>query len=98
MLVVFSSHSFRLAWGVRVGKQRLESKAQEVIPMRKLIAAATMSAMMVALTAAPAAAQTTQEGLVNLGNVGIGANVCDVNVLVENDAAAEDQCTNTQNN
>ena len=66
--------------------------------MRKLIATASMAAMMLALTAAPAAAQTTQEGLVNVGNVGVGANVCDVSVLVENDAAAEDQCTNTQNN
>jgi hypothetical protein len=66
--------------------------------MRKLIATASVAAMMLALTAAPAAAQTTQEGLVNVGNVGIGANVCDVSVLVENDAAAEDQCTNTQNN
>jgi hypothetical protein len=66
--------------------------------MRKLIATASMAAMMLALTAAPAAAQTTQEGLVNVGNVGVGVNVCDVSVLVENDAAAEDQCTNTQNN
>jgi hypothetical protein len=66
--------------------------------MRKLIATASMATMMLALTAAPAAAQTTQEGLVNVGNVGVGANVCDVNVLVENDAAAPGQCTNTQNN
>jgi len=67
--------------------------------MRKIIATASMAAMMLALTAAPAAAQTTQEGgLVNLGNVGVGVNACDVNVLVTNDAAAEDQCTNTQNN
>ena len=66
--------------------------------MRKLIATASMAAMMLALTAVPAAAQTTQEGLVNVGNVGVGVNVCDVSVLVENDAAAEDQCTNTQNN
>jgi len=66
--------------------------------MRKLLAAASMSAMMVALTAAPAMAQTDQEGLVNVGNVGVGANVCDVNVLVENDEAAEGQCTNEQNN
>jgi hypothetical protein len=57
-----------------------------------------MAAMMLALTAAPAAAQTTQDGLINVGNVGVGANVCDVSVLVEEDAAAEDQCTNTQNN
>ena len=81
-----------------VDKKGCESKAQEVIPMRKLIATASMAAMMLALTAAPAAAQTTQEGLVNVGNVGVGVNVCDVSVLVENDAAAEDQCTNTQNN
>jgi hypothetical protein len=66
--------------------------------MRKLIAAASMAAMMLAFTAGPAAAQTTQEGLVNVGNVGVGANVCDVSVLVENDDAANDQCTNTQNN
>ncbi len=66
--------------------------------MRKLIAMASTATMMLALTAAPALAQTTQEGLVNVGNVGVGANVCDVNVLVENDAAAEGQCTNTQNN
>jgi hypothetical protein len=66
--------------------------------MRKLIATASMAAMMLALTAAPAAAQTTQEGLVNVGNVGVGVNVCDVNVLVENDEAAEGQCTNEQNN
>jgi hypothetical protein len=66
--------------------------------MRKLIATASMAAMMLALTAAPAAAQTTQDGLINVGNVGVGVNVCDVSVLVENDAAAEDQCTNTQNN
>jgi hypothetical protein len=66
--------------------------------MRKLIATASMAAMMLALTAAPAAAQTTQDGLINVGNVGVGVNACDVSVLVENDAAAEDQCTNTQNN
>ena len=42
-----------------------------------------------------AAAQTTQEGLVN---VGVGANACDVSVLVENDDAAPGQCTNEQNN
>jgi hypothetical protein len=66
--------------------------------MRRLIAAASMTAMMVALTAAPAMAQTTQEGLVNVGNVGVGANVCDVSVLVENDDAANEQCTNEQNN
>ena len=66
--------------------------------MRKLIAAVSMAIMMLALTAAPAVAQTTQEGLVNVGNVGVGANVCDVNVLVENDAAAPGQCTSTQNN
>ena len=66
--------------------------------MRKLIAVASTTAMMLALTAAPAMAQTTQEGLVNVGNVGVGANVCDVNVIVENDDAAEGQCTNTQNN
>ena len=66
--------------------------------MRKLIATASTAAMMLALTAAPAMAQTTQEGLVNVGNVGVGVNVCDVSVLVEDDAAAEDQCTNTQNN
>ena len=45
-----------------------------------------------------AAAQTTQEGLVNVGNVGVGANACDVSVLVENDDAAPGQCTNEQNN
>jgi len=66
--------------------------------MRKLIAMAIMAAMMLALTAAPAMAQTTQEGLVNVGNVAVGANVCDVNVLVEQDAAAPGECTNTQNN
>ena len=66
--------------------------------MRKLIATASMAAMMLALTAAPAMAQTTQEGLVNVGNVAVGANVCDVSVLVENDDAANGQCTNTQNN
>ncbi len=51
--------------------------------------------MMLALTAAPAAAQSTQEGLENVGG---GANVCDPSVLAENDAASEGQCTNTQNN
>ena len=66
--------------------------------MRKLIATASMALMMLALTAAPAMAQTTQEGLVNVGNVAVGANVCDVSVLVENDDAANGQCTNTQNN
>lgn len=66
--------------------------------MRKLIAMASTATMMLALTAAPAVAQTTQEGLVNVGNVGVGANVCDVNVIVENDDAANGQCTNTQNN
>ena len=66
--------------------------------MRRLIASASMAAMMLALTAAPAVAQTDQEGLVNVGNVGVGANVCDVNVLVENDDAAQGQCTNEQNN
>ena len=66
--------------------------------MRKLIAMASTATMMLALTAAPAVAQTTQEGLVNVGNVGVGANVCDVNVIVENDDAAQGQCTNTQNN
>jgi hypothetical protein len=54
--------------------------------------------MMLGLTAAPAMAQTTQEGLVNVGNVAVQANVCDVNVLVENDDAATGQCTNEQNN
>ena len=66
--------------------------------MRRLIASASTAAMMLALTAAPALAQTDQEGLVNVGNVGVGANVCDVNVLVENDDAAQGQCTNEQNN
>ena len=66
--------------------------------MRKLIAMASTATMMLALTAAPAMAQTTQEGLVNVGNVAVGANVCDVNVLVENDDAARGQCTNEQNN
>ena len=66
--------------------------------MRKLIATASTATMMLALTAAPALAQTTQEGLVNVGNVGVGANVCDVSVLVENDDAANQQCTNEQNN
>ena len=66
--------------------------------MRKLIATASTAAMMLALTATPAMAQTTQEGLVNVGNVGVGVNVCDVNVLVEDDDAATGQCTNEQNN
>ena len=66
--------------------------------MRKLIATASMAAMMLALTAAPAAAQTTQDGLVNVGNVGVGVNACDVSVLVEDDDAATGQCTNEQNN
>ena len=66
--------------------------------MRKLIAMGTTAVMMLGLTAAPAMAQTTQEGLVNVGNVAVGANVCDVNVLVENDDAATGQCTNEQNN
>jgi hypothetical protein len=66
--------------------------------MRKLIAAAFAAAMMTVMAAAPATAQTTQEGLINVGNVGVGANVCDVNVIVENDDAAQGQCTNTQNN
>ena len=66
--------------------------------MRKLIAMASTATMMLALTAAPALAQTTQEGLVNVGNVGVGANACDVSVLVENDDAAPGECTNEQNN
>jgi hypothetical protein len=66
--------------------------------MRKLIAMGTTAVMMLGLTAAPAMAQTTQEGLVNVGNVAVQANVCDVNVLVENDDAARGQCTNEQNN
>jgi hypothetical protein len=66
--------------------------------MRKLIAMGTTAVMMLGLTAAPAMAQTTQEGLVNVGNVAVQANVCDVNVLVENDDAATGQCTNEQNN
>jgi hypothetical protein len=66
--------------------------------MRKLVAMAITAAMMLSLSAAPAMAQTTQEGLVNVGNVAVGANVCDVNVLVENDQAAPGECTNTQNN
>jgi hypothetical protein len=66
--------------------------------MRKLIAMVSTVFMMLALAPAPAMAQTTQEGLVNVGNVGVGANVCDVNVLVENDVAVLGQCTNTQNN
>jgi hypothetical protein len=37
--------------------------------MRKLIAAASTAALMLALTAAPAMAQTTQEGLVNVGKL-----------------------------
>jgi hypothetical protein len=77
---------------------RCERKAQEVIPMRKLIAAVFTAALMLALAAAPAMAQTTQDGLINVGNVGVGANVCDVNVLVENDDAAQGQCTNDQRN
>ena len=56
--------------------------------MCKLSVTASTAAMMLALTAAPAMAQTTQEGSVNVGNIGVGANVCDVNVLVENDDAA----------
>jgi hypothetical protein len=66
--------------------------------MRKLIAMGTTAVMMLGLTAAPAMAQTTQEGSVNVGNVAVQANVCDVNVLVENDDAATGQCTNEQNN
>ncbi|HEV3477584.1 MAG TPA: hypothetical protein VG127_08890 [Rubrobacteraceae bacterium] len=66
--------------------------------MRKLIAMGTTAVMMLGLTATPAMAQTTQEGLVNVGNVAVQANVCDVNVLVENDDAATGQCTNEQNN
>jgi hypothetical protein len=66
--------------------------------MRKLIAMGTTAVMMLGLTAAPAMAQTIQEGLVNVGNVAVQANVCDVNVLVENDDAARGQCTNEQNN
>ena len=54
---------------------------------------------MLALTAAPAMAQTTQDGgLINVGNVGVGANICDVSVITENDAAAQGQCTNDQHN
>jgi hypothetical protein len=56
--------------------------------MRKLIAMGTTAVMMLGLTATPAMAQTTQEGLVNVGNIAVQANVCDVNVLVENDDAA----------
>jgi hypothetical protein len=56
--------------------------------MRKLIAMGTTAVMMLGLTATPAMAQTTQEGLVNVGNITVQANVCDVNVLVENDDAA----------
>jgi hypothetical protein len=79
--------------------KRCERKAQEVIPMRRIIAAVFTAALMLALAAAPAMAQTTQDGgLINVGNVGVGANVCDVNVLVENDDAAQGQCTNEQNN
>ena len=66
--------------------------------MRRLIAMASTATMLAALTAAPAMADTTQEGLVNVGNVGVGANVCDVNVIVENDDASQGQCTNEQNN
>jgi hypothetical protein len=66
--------------------------------MRKLIAMASTAAMMLVLTAAPAMAQTTQEGLVNVGNVAVQANVCDTSVIVENDDAATGQCTNEQNN
>jgi hypothetical protein len=66
--------------------------------MRKLIAMGTTAVMMLGLTATPAMAQTTQEGLVNVGNVAVQANVCDVNVRVENDDAATGQCTNEQNN
>ena len=44
-------------------------------------------------------AQPTQDGgLINVGNVGVGANACDVNVITENDAAAPGQCTNDQRN
>ena len=66
--------------------------------MRKLLAMASTATIMLALTAAPALADTTQDGVVNVGPVGVGANVCDVNVIVENDDAAPGQCTNTQNN
>jgi len=50
--------------------------------MRKLFAAVTMAAIL-ALSAVPASADTL-----------IGANVCDVSVLVENDDAATNQCHN----
>lgn len=43
----------------------MKVNAQEVIPIRKLIAMASTATVMLALTAAPAMAQTTQEGLVN---------------------------------
>jgi len=66
--------------------------------MRKLIAMAITAALILALSAMPAMAQTEQEGLVNVGNVGVGANVCDVSILVEEDDAAQQQCTNEQNN
>ena len=59
---------------------------------------ASTATIMFALTAAPAMADTTQDGLVNVGPVGVGANVCDVNVLVDQDDAATGQCTNEQNN
>jgi hypothetical protein len=60
----------------------VKDNAQEAIPMRKLFAALTMAAML-ALSAAPATADTL-----------VGVNVCDVSVLVENDDAATDQCHN----
>jgi len=50
--------------------------------MRKLFAAVCMAAMLV-MSAAPAMADTL-----------VGVNVCDTSVLVENDAAATNQCHN----
>ena len=51
--------------------------------MRKFVAMVSVAGMMLAFGAGPAAADTL-----------IGVNVCDTNILVENDDAASGQCVN----
>ena len=76
-----------------------------MLRMSKLLIACAITTAGLAAGAGPASAQN-QEGLVNVAiedvvvqvPVAIAANVCDVNVITENDDAAQGQCTNTQNN
>ena len=71
--------------------------------MRRILALISVTAMMLALTAVPALAQTQQDGLVNVNienvlndnvvtiqlPIAVAANVCDVDVSVLTDEEAD---------